>query len=156
MHAYKHATFMTTFVHALVMATQTAGLSFLSYLFAPYLGQLALNYSSSWLLVGLDLAILGKKSVDKSKAASWVSNKCYRDSDLRISLVSKDSEEFTNHYTFQYSSNSWGKWKLGFADTCNIKLGNQKARFHPNTTSSKWLQESRHEQWRIKSKWERS
>ena len=156
MHAYIHTTFMTTFVHALVMATQTAGISFLPHLFALYLVQLPLKYSSSWLLDGLDLSLLGKKSEDKSKAASWVSNKCYRDSDLRISLVSKDSEEFTNHYTFQYSSNSWGKWKLGFADTCNIKLGYQKPHFHPNTTSSKCLHESRHEQWGRKSKWEKS
>ena len=62
---------MTTFVHALVMATQIAGISFLPHLFAPYLGELALKYSSSWLLESLDLAILGKKSEDKSKAASW-------------------------------------------------------------------------------------
>ena len=47
-----------------MMTAQTARLSSLPHLFVPYLGQLPLKYSSSWLLEGLDLAILSNKNED--------------------------------------------------------------------------------------------
>ena len=48
------------------MEAHTADLSFPPYRFVPYLEQLPLKYSSSWLLDDLDLAILGNKSEDTS------------------------------------------------------------------------------------------
>ena len=65
-----------------MMTAQTAGLSFLPHLFVPYL---PLKHSASWLLEGLDLAILSNNN-----EADIVEAHCYVD--YKVGLVNFRAE----------------------------------------------------------------
>ena len=93
----------------------------------PYLGQLPLECSSSWLFDWLHLAILSNKLSEDVT--------CYRGSGL-VSRIQK-SLPLLHAYTFQCSSNDLSNGKTWlYWGTCDIKLGATKAHFHLNTTSS--------------------